>query len=34
MIVNADTRVHGFDNIRRDWNYTRDNAELKASLSG
>ena len=30
VIVNADTRVHGFDNIHRDWNYTRDNAKLTA----
>jgi hypothetical protein len=34
VIVNADTRVQGFDNIHRDWNYTRDNAKLNARLSG
>jgi hypothetical protein len=33
-VVNADTRISGFDNVHRDWNYTRDNAKLKARLAG
>jgi hypothetical protein len=34
VVVNGDYRVSGFDQIRRDWNYTRDNAKLKARLAG
>jgi hypothetical protein len=34
VVVNADARANGFDNVHRDWNYTQDNAELTARLSG
>jgi hypothetical protein len=34
VVVNADTRVRGFDDVKRDWDYTRDNAKLRARLSG
>jgi hypothetical protein len=34
VVVNADARANGFDRVRRDWNYTEDNARLTARLSG
>ncbi|MFL5871507.1 MAG: MXAN_6640 family putative metalloprotease [Solirubrobacterales bacterium] len=34
VIVNSDFRISGFDQIHRDWNYTRDNAKITARLSG
>jgi hypothetical protein len=33
VVVNGDARVNGFDRVRRDWNYTEDNARLTARLS-
>ena len=33
VVVNSDYRISGFDQIRRDWNYTRDNAKITARLS-
>jgi hypothetical protein len=34
VVVNGDYRINGFDQIHRDWNYTHDNAEITARLSG
>jgi hypothetical protein len=34
VVVNADTRVRGFDQLKRDWDYGRDNAKLRVRLSG
>ena len=33
VVVNGDYRVSGFDQIHRDWNYTRDSAKITARLS-
>jgi hypothetical protein len=34
VVVNADARANGYDQVHRDWNYTEDNARLTARLSG